>query len=277
MVVLSTASNPSDEFLQRFKSPPIKGLSNKPLSKNKIFPFDRLPAELKNHIYQLTLTTPEPIFLVSKTKAYRHTIHREIMTPGNASGSHRRSRYRRYWNPSIPSSLSTAQPTTELTPLVPNLLLLNKQIYAEAQPILYGANAFAVEDTAALHSFLANIRPRNVATLTDITINGWGDTRALKVMNNPALTLLASATRLKRLFVNCRIHYSGPKGVARQLFRDGHHWFESLGAAAVEAVEILEENLGYHRFGPMKKIEKEKGEAEMKAELKRMLKFRSEE
>ena len=107
----------------------------------------------------------------------------------------------------------TAQ--TKLTPLVPNITLLNKAIHAETQPILYGNNEFIFEDTTALYQFLAGIGSKNVATLTDITVNGWGDTKSHRSMNHPAMTLLVPAVNLERLMIDYRIHYNGYVGAAR--------------------------------------------------------------
>lgn len=143
-----------------------------------------------------------------------------------------------------------------LATLVPNLLLVNRQIYSEAQPILYGQNAFALEDTMALHAFLANIGPRNVAALADVTIKGWGYTKAHKALNHPALTLLAGAVNLKRLKIDCRISwYTCPKKIAMQVYRDAFHWLKAIGVAkrkrdaALEVIEIREENFGASIYG----------------------------
>lgn len=136
-----------------------------------------------------------------------------------------------------------------LPALVPNLLTLNHQIYNEAQPVLYGGNAFMLEDTRALHSFLANIGAGNVAALADVTIKGWGHSKAHKAWNHPAFTLLVGAVNLRRLHLDCRIGwYSSPAKVAMQVYRDAFHWLEAVGSAkgkwdaALDVMEILEDN-----------------------------------
>ena len=93
-------------------------------------------------------------------------------------------------------------------------------------------------------------------------------------MNSPALTLLASAANLKRLFIDCTIHYNGPNGAAKQLFRDGHHWFEGVGAAAIEAVEMNEDNFNSYKWrnNSLRQPTQEEGLAQMKEELRRLLK-----
>ena len=169
------------------------------------------------------------------------------MTDRNASGARRRSGMRRYWPKTpLPSSDDESTPA-KLMSMVPNLMLLNKQVYAETQPLLYSANDFVLEDTTALHTFLASIG-YNVATLKDLTINGWGHTKAHKAMNFPALTLLAGATKLERIEFNCDVSYGGAFNVAKQLYRDGHLWFEARGLAAVDVMHFAEGQLVYSRW-----------------------------
>ena len=149
---------------------------------------------------------------------------------------------------------SDSAPTT-LPTLVPNLLALSHQIYSEAQPFLYGMNAFVLEDTMALHAFLANVGPRNSALLADVTIKAWGYSKTHKALNHPAFTLLVSAVNLRRLHLDCRLHWrSNPKSVAMQVYRDGFHWLEAVGLAkgkfdaAVGIIELLPENFDDSRW-----------------------------
>ena len=154
-------------------------------------------------------------------------------------------------NPSQSESESeSSSDATTLPTLAPGLLALNHQIYAEAQPILYSANTFALEDTYALHAFLANIGPRNTALLANITILGWGRSRTHKALNHPALTLLANAVNLRCLRLDDQIGWaSTPQSVARQVYRDGFHFLEAVGVAkgkrdaAVEIIEVHPEDL----------------------------------
>lgn len=246
-------------------------VSTKPLHKRKIFPFTSLPAEIKNQIYALALEDPGVIFLVSKTVRYRRTVQRSTPDVAKAGYHHRRRNYLHVWQQSQPSDTSTA---TMLPTLTPNILLLNRAIYAEAQPILYASNAFALEDTTALHAFLAIIGPKNRATITDLTIKGWGYTRTHKALNHPALTMLACAANLKHLYLDCRIHRSGPKGVAKQLYRDGFHWLEAVGAAkgkfdaAIEIIEVSDACLRDYKHQNMQADEKRDV---FKSELRRLL------
>jgi hypothetical protein len=141
---------------------------------------------------------------------------------------------------------------------VPNLLALSHQTYSEAQPFLYRKNAFVLEDTMALHAFLANIGPRNSALLAYVTIKAWGHSRTHKALNHPAFTLLVSAVNLRRLHLDCRLHWrSSPKSVAMMVYRDGFHWLEAVGVAkgkfdaAVGIIELLPGSLNdsWYRAG----------------------------
>ena len=165
---------------------------------------------------------------------------------------------------------------------MPNILLLDREIYAQTQPILYGGNNFIVEDTMALHAFLSGIGPKNCATMTDLTIKGWGFTKAHKAMNHPALTLLASAINLERLRIDCQIHWGGPVPVARQFFRDGFHYLEGVGAAkgrfdaAVDIVEVASDSMKTYRWSngaPDEPTAEEKMD-DFRKELRKMMKSR---
>lgn len=197
-----------------------------------------LPAELKNEIYALALIDPNCIFLVSKTKRHRRIVQRSdpsAVRPGCGCRFHSQS------------SASTST-VNKFAALIPNILLLNRAVYAETQPILYAGNTFALDDTSALHAFLANIGPKNRATVTDITLRGWGYTRGHKAFNHSAFTMLASAMNLSSLRLDCRLNWGGPQRVAKQLYRDGFHWLEAVGVAkgkfdaAIDVLEISDEN-----------------------------------
>lgn len=146
-----------------------------------------------------------------------------------------------------------SSPREKETPeAIPNLaialLAANRQIYSEALPILY-SNTFMLEDTTALHAFMANLNPKTRSLLEIISIRNWGRTKSHKALNHPGLTMLAGAVNLKRLHFDTRIAGGGgPQRVARQIYRDGFHWLEAVGSAkgkkdaAVELIEVLESN-----------------------------------
>lgn len=262
------ANMPSKNLLQKLKTSHT-ALSTKPLPKRKIFPFTSLPAELRNQIYALALTDVNTIFLISITKSYRRTVERlrpgfEIRPDGLICD-----------NPYLYRTHSEAP----VASLAPNLLLLNQAIYAETQPILYAGNSFAVDDTKVMHAFLANIGPKNRATISDLTLHGWGETGAQKALHYPAFTLLAGAVNLTRLYINCKIGYHDPKSQAKQLYRDGFHWLEAVGVAKGKfdaAIDVIEIEFGYlHVYSYGRVMNRGKGSEEKKeefrAELRRLL------
>ena len=81
------------------------------------------------------------------------------------------------------------------------LLRVNKAIYNEAIGYLY-SDKFTFKDTNALHDFLTAIGPRMRARLRDIEVAEWGYSSAHKAMNYPAISLLADAISLERVWLN---------------------------------------------------------------------------
>ncbi|OCL05464.1 hypothetical protein AOQ84DRAFT_366620 [Glonium stellatum] len=222
--------------------------SSRPLPKRKIFPFLSLPAELRNAIYALALTDKDGIYLVSKTKDYRRIVELAPVDPVFRT-VHSRARFGRIRGGYLDLSDSKEpEPPKAIPCLATALLATNRQIYSEAQPVLY-SNTFMLEDTTALHAFMASLSPKTRGLLETISIHGWGYTKAHKALNHPGLTMLADAVNLRQLHFDTRIAYGGdPKRVARQIYRDGFHWLEAVGLAkgrkdaAVELIEVAETN-----------------------------------
>ncbi|KAK0306412.1 hypothetical protein LTR01_006270 [Friedmanniomyces endolithicus] len=257
----------------------------KPKKNEKPFPFTLLPAELRDHIYELALTDENGLILVSKTKKYRRTVGPGAIVDRENRGwfySRRRARHRAL----IQSQSQHSQKAPARAVLLPALLAVNKQIHAEGVNYLY-QQPIVVEDTYALHGFLAAIGS-NRARVTDLTIKGWGDSRgARKMMNFCSFTLLADCTNLKKLFLDCAIGWRRhPEGLARQLYRDGVYFFQAYGAAngskgaAVDILELNDENHGkVERWGAaaassseaQKEAEKDEHKEKCRAELKKLL------
>lgn len=87
------------------------------------------------------------------------------------------------------------------TKLQAKWLRLNKAIYGEAIGYLYGSK-FTFADTNALHDFLVSIGPRMRGRLVEIEIAQWGYSAAHKAMNYPAMSVLADAVNLERVWLN---------------------------------------------------------------------------
>lgn len=113
-------------------------------------------------IYEMALTDANGVSIVSMLKAQRRTVRRGAVYDSDQY-NYTWSRRRRYLNT---GSQETAPKETSL---VPSLLAVNKQIYAEGVNYLYGQE-FCFEDTTALHHFLATIGIRNQPRLIDLTV-----------------------------------------------------------------------------------------------------------
>lgn len=213
--------------------------------KQEPFPFLSLPAELRDYIYELALTEAEGITLVSTTKSFRRIVCR-----GEIDNTV--SRYRR----GVWTGGSDDMPARANT-MSPNLLAVNKQIHAEGLAWLYQQPLF-LQDTMTLHTFLATIGPENRKIVTDITVEGWGGGRGThKAMNVASLTSMADCTNLKTFRLDCDVAwYRKPRDLARQLYRDGHYFFERFGSAngkkdaIVDVLELNDNNFSRgNRYG----------------------------
>ncbi|KAF2111513.1 hypothetical protein BDV96DRAFT_184259 [Lophiotrema nucula] len=229
---------------------------SRPLPKRKIFPFMKLPAEIRNMIYGYSLHDPRGIYLLSETVKYRRTVGRapwhfmERIMEEHRTGNEfderddeereqQRAQERSWWmKPSL---------------LAPGLIAVNKQINEECRDILYG-NDFHFGDTLALHSFMVNIGPRAASLVESITLRGWSGGRGMhKAYNHAAFAAMISATNIKKFAFKTSISWGGkPMWVARQLYRDSFPWLEAVGVAkgrfdaAVDLIELAEHNFeGY--------------------------------
>ncbi|KAK3111505.1 hypothetical protein LTR53_013186 [Teratosphaeriaceae sp. CCFEE 6253] len=230
-------------------------VTSKPKKAGKPFPFLMLPPELRDYIYELALVDQADLTLVSKTKKY-------VASKSSQS-----------------QSQSTGGEPAH-TELIPALLAVNKQIHAEGIGYLY-QQPIVLEDTYALHSFLAALGG-NRTQVTDLTVKGWGVSRgAHKAMNFSGLTLLSDCTNLKSLVLDCTIGWvRNPKGLARQVYRDGVYFLEAYGAAngakdaAVDLLELSEKNFdGTQNWVHQRQvlIKKSDFKTQFEAELRKLL------
>lgn len=209
------------------------------LPKKKVFPFLSLPPEIRNYIYSLALDDTQEKWLVSCTRHYRRGVRRATIHEYKYNFSADGNYY--FYNGRLNhSSLDDDEDVDYDEPrrLCPALLALNRQLYNEAASLLY-TNTFVVEDTVALHAFLLNIGPSKRNFIEKIIIKGYGRTKAHKVYNHPALSLLKGLPNLKEVVFDCAItwafgHQTGQKGIvliARQLYRDGFAWLHHVSGA----------------------------------------------
>lgn len=115
--------------------------------------------------------------------------------------------------------------------LVPSLLAVNKQIYAEGINILYG-HEFVFLDPSALYAFLINLGPSGARHLKSIRLMRWEYGRAKAAYNHACFAVLAWATNLTSFHINAPIGtYRTTRDGADQLYRNAFPWLEAFGAA----------------------------------------------
>ena len=217
-----------------------KPTTPKRLPKSKIFPFMKLPAEIRNMIYTYTLTDASGINLVAIFKHRRRAVERiSAEAQFNIGGDQYYSINR--INDDVRAKYE------EPTALVPSLLAVSKQIHQEGRDILY-ANEFIFADTFALYSFMINLGPAGATYLKKLRLMGWGYGRAMKAYNHSCFATLVWATNLESFRFDKTSGYSrNPKGAAEQLYRDAFPWLEAVGVAkgkvdaALEVLQISED------------------------------------
>ncbi|CAK1364700.1 unnamed protein product [Cercospora beticola] len=262
----------------------------KPRKDKKVKPFRflDLSAELRNRIYEFALVEPSELTLVARTKNYRRGIVRGAIDVAETSRHYgKKYRYRYYdWRIEGHDKDESEEPKNDERSLVPNLLAVNRQIREEASSYLY-KQELILEDTNALHIFLACIGPSNRELLTDVTIRGWGVGRGtMKGYNFSALTMLQGCTNLQSLRFECSLdRYLDSASLARQIYRDGVFFLEAIGDAQGRydaAVDVVQ--LGDWHFDPSKRngwygkntgesaeVITQKRRSEFEAELRRLL------
>ncbi|KAF1343693.1 hypothetical protein BDV97DRAFT_82007 [Delphinella strobiligena] len=249
--------------------------------KIKSFPFLELPPELRNKIYGYCLIDPDDIILMSKDKNFRRTVVRtDSKTFHDTVSPKTRLDHGAY---------AQKGPRQELRPAI---LAACKQTYGEASPLLYG-QTIHVDDTMTLHTFIAGTSHKDRLLLRKIVVHYWGMGRGThKAMNHAALTLLASCTNLERVFFACQIHWgsynrseNATKFMARQLYRNGFHFLEAIGAArgnqdaGIDVVDIHDNHFSHIPGGVskglpdenQKQAARETNKREFRDELKKLL------
>lgn len=139
--------------------------------------------------------------------------------------------------------------------ILPSLLAVNKQIYAEAVNILYG-NEFVFIDSEALYAFLIALGPSGARHLKSIRLMGWQHSRGKGTYNHTCFDVLAWATNLTSFHITTPIGYYRSSNLgAGQFYRDAFRWLEAYGAAKGKrdaAIDILhlEETCFSNIWGP---------------------------
>lgn len=243
-----------------------------------IFRFGDLPGELRNRIYHLCLAADATIYLTLwYGKMERHEVRQSHRYPGANS-----------------------------VLLIPNLLRVNKAIYAEGGPILY-ANKFHFDRSNCLFVFFANMSVTAKSWFQELTLKlknpdeFWGlsepegvcaygdDPRAGILL--PAFTTLIEAPNLKQLHLHlylsvdeCRYWRFNP--FAARLFSSSHLWLEARTrqkGSREEAVELIDfqivvEDISKYRDSKRESSEDDYDEdwiaSELRKELVQKLRFK---
>lgn len=246
---LGYSSDSSVDWASRSKQTKSKrARKEKPV---KAFPLFSLPSELRNKIYSLVLEDPHGMVLNEGWRA-----HRRVPKRCQYLDCRDKERYAGLGNLVYSEKCYYHRNGHLSCNLVPALLAVSKQVYAEAATILYSQPLHFV-NTTALHSFLAPLSNQIGSLIRNITIHNYdvGGRGVRKSMNVSALTLLRSCSNLQTLRIEgfgqyaWRIHYRGRPSpekagkmegtsIAQQIYRDAAFWFDTVGAK--KALQVLE-------------------------------------
>ncbi|KAL1797799.1 hypothetical protein ACET3X_004405 [Alternaria dauci] len=244
---LDYSDSESDFETPQAKKRTVKA-SSRPLPKRKIFPFLDLPAEIRNMIYEYTLTDPAGINLAGTWKHKRRTVERITAKCQANISTNRNWTDTRLMNDNIRSQHE--QPAA----LVPSLLAVSKQIHQECIDILYGNNEFIFANSFALYNFMINLGPRTAKHLKTLRIRGWLYGRAMKAYNHSCFATLVWATNITAFHIDTRVGgYRATKYGAEQLYRDAFPWMEAVGLAqgkvdaVVDILQFGEDHFDIHQ------------------------------
>ena len=154
------------------------------------FPFERLPPELRNAIYEKYLVCDQPIRITHTRVPRPNTWERRRL--GSKAVPKEPCEYR------VRSNLNAAAEEKDKQAVLigfnrVNILCLNKAINAEAVKMLYGANTFSFSSMPSMVQFLERASP-SVKHIRHVKLLFWN-----KNHNQDALKLLHPATDLQDL------------------------------------------------------------------------------
>ncbi|KAK7960686.1 hypothetical protein PG996_011329 [Apiospora saccharicola] len=242
--------NNDDEFGKRQKKRK-RAAQPKKQKQQKPFPFQSLPAELRNTIYAMVLTDPRGgVHLIAKSKSHRriakHCGPFMIDRPYSS-------------NPLWIAPDGAKWDYSGDYRLSPALLATSKAIYAETAPMLYGQR-FIADDGFALMAFLMLLSPERTALLRRVAMNDWVDTRSHSSTNLPAVALLRETAphieafeirteMVNRFLSHCyrdRSPIAPVVRLARKIYRDCHPFLYAVMRArgfnaVLEVVQLAEE------------------------------------
>ncbi|ENI07128.1 hypothetical protein COCC4DRAFT_132570 [Bipolaris maydis ATCC 48331] len=135
------------------------------------FPFMKLPAELRIHIYHMALVREEPLLLHADRAPEKPDEDEFPPAPAPV--------LRRVWfhgpeqRPYLNQRGRGQSPGPERIPLsdpiIPEILRLNKQIYKEARQVLYSDNVFTLSLTSGIHT-LSTLHQRSRSLIKHVVL-----------------------------------------------------------------------------------------------------------
>jgi epsin len=131
------------------------------------FPFMKLPAELRIHIYHMALVREEPLLLHADRAPEKpeesdafFAPPRRTYVPGREPPGHAFHRPRQSGPERVPLD----------DPIVPEILRLNKLIYREARQVLYSDNVFTLSLSSGIHT-LSTLHQRSRSLIKHVVLS----------------------------------------------------------------------------------------------------------
>ncbi|EKG12099.1 hypothetical protein MPH_10810 [Macrophomina phaseolina MS6] len=213
---------------------------DRPLPKRRIFPFLSLPRELRDMIYEYAVGSPTTVHIPDKEPYTSKTIY-IIET---------QARYRHHARRADRTNCSKRY---EVNPIAASLLGVNKQIHAEAAPVLYSANRFRFSDPVAMHTFVNQLSRPTRGLLRSVELSSWFARRSYCcAFNSAVFGIMAEGCTGVREFRFWHWTYERqPRWEARRIYRWAYQWLDVLAATkkggVAEVLSVLSK--GVERWG----------------------------
>ncbi|RMZ74600.1 hypothetical protein GMOD_00003659 [Pyrenophora seminiperda CCB06] len=141
----------------------------------KPFPFMRLPAELRIHIYHMALVREEPLRLhADRAPEKPDDDETPSLTPASCTTQSWPQRhvgsYRSHVSPQCARSKNSGHERIPISdPILPEILRLDKQIYKEARQVLYSDNVFTLNLASGIHT-LSTLHQRSRSLIKHVVL-----------------------------------------------------------------------------------------------------------
>jgi epsin len=189
--VLSTAKprngllTPEPSILTESQIDPVATKDDEDGTPKGCFPFMKLPAELRIHIYHMALVREEPLLLHAERAPEPLAADELLAAPSTSRywpamsdyGTNRATAFHgnhRGITPFTPirstrSHTSSPERVPLKDPIVPEILRLNKQIYREARQVLYSDNVFTLGLSSGIHT-LSTLHQRSRSLIKHVVL-----------------------------------------------------------------------------------------------------------